>query len=184
MSNEQETNEEGPKSISELELESLRKEAAEYKDKYFRAIAEAENSRKRMGREQGERTQHAIAEMLRDFLRPLDQLENALAYAEKGSPEVANWAHGFQMIVGQFRQVLESHGITPFASEGKHFDPHHHEAIEMVETEEHPEGTILEELVKGYRMGERTLRPAQVKVAKAPTKSEEQGERHEQEEKQ
>ncbi len=175
--------EEAPKSVSEIELETLRKESAEYKDKYFRAIAEAENSRKRMSREQSERMQHAIADMLQDFLQPLDQLENALAFAEQGSPEVANWAHGFQMILGQFREILSSRGISPFQSKGERFDPHHHEAIEMVETEEHPEGTILEELVKGYRMGERTLRPAQVKVAKAPAKLEENnGEEDEQEE--
>lgn len=71
------------------------------------------------------------------------------------------------MILGQFKDVLSEHGVTSFHSEGQKFDPKLHYAIESEETTEKPEGTILKEYVKGYSNGERTVRPARVKVAVA-----------------
>ena len=82
--------------------------------------------------------------------------------------ETRNWAQGFQMILNQFLDVLSNQGITSFHAMGTPFDPHLHYAIETEETTEHPEGTILQEFVKGYKSGDRPIRPARVKVAKAP----------------
>ena len=73
------------------------------------------------------------------------------------------------MILSQFKEVLTSHGVVSFTSIGMNFDPHLHEAVEVEETLLTPEGQIVQEFVKGYKSAQRTLRPARVKVAKAPS---------------
>ncbi len=142
----------------------------EYKDKYLRLLAEMDNMRKRMQKEKQDMTRFAIDNVMGEMLGPIDNLENALQFTQHLSEEMRNWAQGFQMILGQFKEVLSNHGITHFKSEGMRFDPHLHHAIEKEETDEKPEGTILKEYVKGYRHGERVVRPAQVKVAVLPQK--------------
>lgn len=154
--------------ISDIELEALKNEAEEYKEKYFRTLAESENLRKRLMKEKQELVQFAIQNVIIDFLMPLDHFENALFHAENMSEEVKHWAKGFEMILGQFKDVLANNNIKPMTSEGRKFDPHYHDAVEAVETNDHPPGTILEELVKGYTIGDKTLRPARVKVARTP----------------
>lgn len=154
-------------SISDLMQENLdkaSKDASEFKDKYFRALAEMENTRKRLQQEKEEMISYAIDNMLSEFLTPLDNLENALKYTDNLSDEMKNWAQGFKMIAQQFTQVLENHGIVPFESVGKIFDPHFHEAVETEVSDTHAEGTIIAEVQKGYRHGERILRVAKVKV--------------------
>jgi molecular chaperone GrpE len=138
----------------------------EYKDKYLRLLADAENARKRMQKEKHELTRYAVENLIVDFLHPLDNLENALRFAQEMSDEVKNWAFGFQMILTQFKDILTQQGVTTIESKGQVFDPHLHEAIEMIETSEQSPGTIIEESVRGYKMGDRTIRPARVKVAK------------------
>lgn len=155
-------------SISDLELESLRREAAEYKDKYQRALAESENARKRLQKERQELVQYALQNAMVDILNPIDHLENALKFAQEASPDIKHWALGFQMILNQFKDVLASNGVVSFVSEGTHFDPHCHEAVETLVTKDYPPGTVISESLKGYKMGDRTIRPARVKVAKAP----------------
>jgi molecular chaperone GrpE len=155
-------------SASSLELESLRRELAEVKDKYLRTLAESENTRKRLQKEKHETIQHAIQNVITEFLNPIDHMENALSFAQQMSDEVKHWAVGFQMILTQFKDVLTSHGVKSFTSEGQPFDPHRHEAVEMVETSAVPPGTVVEESLKGYVMGDKTIRPARVKVSKAP----------------
>ena len=142
----------------------------EFKDKYFRALAEMENLRKRLQQEKQETIAYAIDNMLSDFLAPLDSFESALTYTDLLSPELKNWAQGFKMIANQFKDVLETHGIRPYESVGKRFDAHFHEAIETIETDEHEEDTVVSEIVKGYKRGDRILRVAKVKVAKRKTK--------------
>ncbi|HRD55243.1 MAG TPA: nucleotide exchange factor GrpE, partial [Parachlamydiaceae bacterium] len=83
------------------------------------------------------------------------------------SEEVKHWAIGFKMIMEQFKDVLIAQGVSAFKSQGTEFDPHCHEAVEMIETDEYPSGTVVEESIKGYKMGEKIIRPARVKVAKA-----------------
>ena len=106
--------------------------------------------------------------MIVEFLTPIDHMENALGFAQQMSDEVKHWAVGFQMILTQFKDVLNMNGVTPFKSEGTHFDPHRHEAIETVETSAVPPGTVVEESLKGYIMGDKVIRPARVKVSKSP----------------
>lgn len=155
--------------VTDEELKSLRREATEYKDKYLRLLADVDNSRKRMQKEKMENSRYAVEGLLVDFLHPLDNLENALKFAEQMSDEIKHWALGFQMILSQFKDVLTNNGVQPMISKGAHFDPHCHEAVEMIETDEEDPGTIVEECVRGYKMGDRTIRPARVKVAKKPS---------------
>lgn len=143
-------------------------EQHEYKEKYLRLLADLDNTRKRMQKEKQEMTRFAVENVVSEILLPIDNLENALQFTQHMSDEVRNWAQGFTMILGQFKEVLANHGVTPFASEGAKFDPNLHYAIESEETTEKPEGTILKEYVKGYRSGERTVRHAKVKVATLP----------------
>lgn len=153
--------------IKDIELEALQNDAADYKDKYLRLLAELENTRKRLQKEKQELTQYAIQNVIVDFLNPIDHMENALNYTDQMSEDVKHWAIGFRMIMDQFKDVLTNQGVVPFKSQGTEFNPHCHEAVEMIETEEYPVGTVVEESIKGYKMGEKIIRPARVKVAKA-----------------
>ncbi len=152
--------------VTDVELKHLQREMMEYKDKYLRLLADAENTRKRMQKERQEFTKYAVENVIVDFLYPIDNLENALKFAQQMSDEVKHWAFGFQMILTQFKDVLTNNGVIPFESQGMKFDPHAHEAVEIVETTTQPPGTIMEEYVRGYKIGDRTIRPARVKVAK------------------
>ncbi len=141
-------------------------EVVDYKDKYLRLLADVENTRRRLQKEKQDMMRYAIDTILSDVLTPIDQLENALKFADQMSGEVKNWALGFQMILSQFKEVLTSNGVTEFASVGEFFDPSKHEAVEIEETDAAADGIILKEFVKGYRSGDRILRAARVKVAK------------------
>jgi molecular chaperone GrpE len=149
----------------------IEEELKECKDKYLRLLAETENVRKRMQKEKQDVIRFAVDNLLSEILTPMDNLENALKYTDAMSPETKKWAHGFQMILSQFKDVLQQHGVIVFHSEGSLFDPHLHEAVETEETEEQPEGTILREFIRGYKCGDRILRPARVKVAKKPSQA-------------
>ena len=161
------------------ELELLQEQVKQEQDKYFRALADMENSRKRMQKEKHDTTRFAIENVINEFLAPLDNFENALSFAHQTSEETQNWAKGFEMILTQFKDILSNHNVNPFQSEGLKFDPHLHEVLEVEETEKQEEGVIIQEFVRGYKCGDRILRPARVKVAKAPAKDEEKKETEE-----
>lgn len=150
------------------EIASLEESLKECQEKYLRVLAESENARKRMQKERQEMTKYAIENVLVEFLHPLDSFEKALSFAESMSEEVKNWAVGFEMLLNQFKQILTNHGVEEYHSVGKPFDPHFHEAVEMVESKEYEPGVIVEEFVRGYKVGNRPIRVARVKVAKAP----------------
>jgi molecular chaperone GrpE len=153
--------------ISDIELEKLKSELKEYKDKYLHALAESENARKRLQKEKQELIQYALQNVIVDFLNPIDHMENALKYTQQMSDEVKRWALGFQMILTQFKDVLSDNGVSSFISEGTPFDHNLHEAIETVATADVTPGTVVQENLRGYKMGDRVIRPARVKVAKA-----------------
>jgi molecular chaperone GrpE len=121
-----------------------------------------------MQKEKQEMTRFAVDNVIAEILGPIDNLENALQFTQHMSDEMRNWAQGFLMILGQFKDVLANHGVTAFHSEGMPFNPQMHHAIETEVTAEKPEGTILKEYIKGYRSGDHIIRPASVKVAVAP----------------
>ena len=149
-------------------LSQVQEELKECQEKYLRMLAESENARKRMQKERQEMTKYAVENVLAEFLHPIDSFEKALQFAESMSPEVKNWAIGFEMLLNQFKHILSQHGVQEYHSVGKSFDPHLHEAVEMVVTTEYPPGVIVEEFVRGYKVGDRPIRVARVKVAKAP----------------
>lgn len=157
-----------PEAAIEGAEERLREEVKEYKDKYLRQLAEMENMRKRLQKEKQELTDYAVSNLLAEFLSPIDHMETALKHTENMSDEVKHWGLGFKMILTQFKDVLALNGVEAMQSQGKPFDPHLHEAIETVETQEYQPGTIVEECVKGYKMKDKVIRPARVKVAKQP----------------
>jgi molecular chaperone GrpE len=157
---------EGGQTISADVLMNIQNELQEYKNKYMRLLAESENARKRLQKEKQELTKYAVENVIIEFLHPLDHFQHALRFVNNASAEVKNWALGFEMILTQFKNVLAQHGVTTYESTGQKFDPHLHEAVEMVETEEYPPGTIIEELSKGYKIGDKAIRVARVKVAK------------------
>lgn len=145
-----------------------------WKEKYLMTLAEMENMRKRMQKERHEMSKFGIENTIAEFLPAMDNFENALRFATHASAEVKNWATGFEMILSQFKEVLVNNGIQPFSSVGTLFNPTMHEAVEMIETSESPDGTIIQEFTKGYKSSTRTIRPARVKVAKSPRTDEEQ----------
>jgi molecular chaperone GrpE len=159
--------------LQEDKTKQLEEELKDYKDKYLRTLAEMENARKRMQKEKQEVTRFAVENVLEELLSPLDSFEGALSFADKMSEETRNWALGFQMILSQLKDVLSANGVQPFSSVGTLFDPLKHQAIEIEETEEKPEGLIVQEFVKGYQCGERIIRPARVKVVKRPAEQKE-----------
>ncbi|MBI5273452.1 MAG: nucleotide exchange factor GrpE [Chlamydiales bacterium] len=163
-------------SMSDLQLEQLRKsleEANEYKNKYLLTLAELENTRKRLQKEKQEMMKFAVENILCDFLTPLDSMENAMKFTDQMSVETKNWVFGFNMLVEQLKTVLAEHGVTSYSSIGETFDPYFHEAVEMVDIMEGEDGLIVGEFVKGYKCGDRVLRPAKVKVTKKQEKNKE-----------
>ncbi len=149
------------------EIESLQKALQEEKERRLRVLADADNTRKRLSKEKDDLSRYCIESIITEFLTPLDNFENALGFIHQASEETRNWAQGFKMILTQFKDVLANHNVSSFESEGKEFDPHLHEALEMEESEKHKDGTITQEFVKGYKCGDKVLRPAKVKVAKS-----------------
>jgi molecular chaperone GrpE len=149
------------------ELEKLKAENAHYLDRLARLQAEFDNFRKRNQREQQEFRDYALTETLKQLLPILDSLDRALN-TEGVSP--ADFRAGVGLIDRQFHDVLTRLGVEPIAAEGQPFDPNQHQAIQMVETGEVPEHQVLDQLQRGYRLRDRVLRPAMVRVAQKPNK--------------
>jgi len=144
------------------ELEKLKSENAAYLDRLARLQAEFDNFRKRNQREQVEFRDYALSDTLKQLLPILDSLDRALK-AENIS--VAEFRSGIELIDRQFHDVLTRLGVEPIVAVGKPFDPNQHNAIQMVETAEVPDGQVIDELQRGYRMRDRILRAAMVRVA-------------------
>jgi molecular chaperone GrpE len=169
--------------LAEMDKQPTLKEEIDYKDKYLRTLAELENTRKRMQKEKQGAIKFSIENSIGEFLPILDNFEKALQFAGKASEEVKNWASGFQMILSSMKEILHNHGIVAFHSVGNRFDPYYHEAVEIVETDEAEDSIIIEEFAKGYKSATRTIRPAQVKVAKKSSKKVEELKNNEKESK-
>jgi molecular chaperone GrpE len=151
--------------VAELsELERLRAEAGEMRDLAQRKQAEFENYRKRMERERLDVGRYAGAEVVKEILPVLDNLERALRSG--GSEEQLR--DGVAIIHRQLQETLTRLGLTEVESQGKPFDPHIHEAVSQQESVDHAEGTVLDVFQKGYLFKDRLLRPAMVSVARRP----------------
>ncbi len=154
---------------SRAELKRLQAALGEAQEGIARRQADFENYRKRIERERGEAHTRVVADVARKLLPVVDNLGRALE-AEKTvesseSREFRHFLHGVQLISKQLNDVLESLGIQPIASVGERFDPHIHEAVVTEPSDKYEPDTVTEELARGYRIGDRLLRPAMVKVA-------------------
>lgn len=154
-------------SISGLkeELESVKSQADEYLDGWQRARAEFANYKKRTDREQQELRSRIAGETISRYLGVVDDLERALR-ERPADGDAAAWAEGIELIYRKLVTLLESEGVYRIAADGQEFDPNLHEALSHEESSDHREGQVIEVIQPGYRMGERVLRPALVRVAK------------------
>lgn len=151
--------------------EALKAKADEYLDKYRRSVAEFSNYRKRMAREQEQQSLRLRVNVLGSILPVLDDFRMATD-AIPGEYAETSWVEGISLIERKLAKALESHNVTPMESIGQPFDPHLHEAFMGQESDEYPEGVVMEELRKGYMIGDQVLRPAMVKVSAGHTSSE------------
>jgi molecular chaperone GrpE len=160
-------------SISVEELEGLKARAAkadENWDKFLRTAAELENYRKRVAREKEELARYTSERVVAALLPVLDNLERAIDAAQKHGPDNSSLLEGITQVYGQFRRSLIEFGLQEvIASTGHPFDPNLHEAVSHVESGKHPEGHVVEQLQRGYKLAERLLRPARVVVSKGRT---------------
>lgn len=141
-------------------------EKKELFDRLVRKQAELENVRKRVEREKEDFLQHATMGIIRALLPTLDALERGLKHREENVPE--KFYAGMELIHRELLEVLKRAGLAPVESEGATFDPHVHQAVETVETDKFNDQAVVEELQRGYKLKQRLLRPAIVKVAVAP----------------
>jgi len=160
-------------------VEALTAERDEIKDRMLRIAAEFENWKRRARKEQDDAEAKAREAVLRDMLDVVDNLERAVGAFEgnnagtgKGAPapapDGAAVLKGVNLVLRLFQSKLERYNVKPIAARGEPFDPKIHEAISRVETADVPPGAVAVELQRGYRIGERLLRPAMVSVATAP----------------
>jgi len=143
-------------------------EIASLKDQLLRARADFENSRKRLMREKEESLRYANQAILADLLPLLDHLELGLQAASTGT-DVASVVAGVKLIQSQFERFLTEHGVTPIEALGKPFDPNWHEALGQEPAPGKPEGTVLHLRRRGFKLGDRLLRPASVVTVAPPS---------------
>ena len=165
------------------ELEAIRQEAAEYKDKYLRAAAEVENTRKRLERRYADQAEEEKKRLLRAFLTVADNLERALAHSDRSpsvplppqSPQLlgegglgrgagGSLRDGVQLTHQELQRLLRQEGVEPLEAMGQPFDPYYHEAVLTIACDDEVD-TVVEERQKGYLYRGQLLRPAKVEVA-------------------
>jgi molecular chaperone GrpE len=148
-------------------LAEAQKQVAELKDRLLRAQAEWDNSRKRILKEKEDAVRYAGEALLEKLLPVLDNFEMGMQAAKTATDPKAI-AQGFEMVQAQLQQVLRDAGVEAIEAVGQPFDPHRHEALGHHESVDQPEGHVLTQMRKGYKLKDRLLRPASVFVAKPP----------------
>jgi molecular chaperone GrpE len=148
-------------------LEAAQAEVAKIRDQLLRTAADFDNFRKRSRREVTDAEQRGREDLLRELLPVFDNLERAASHAETAS-DVQSLADGIRMLMRQFHDAIGRLGIQRIDTEGAVFDPVVMEAIQQLETTDHPAGTVAAQVQAGYRIGERLIRPAMVVVSKGP----------------
>lgn len=143
------------------QLEENQAQAAEYKDGWQRAVADFQNYRKRVERENSGVYQNALAEIIKSYLPILDDLERAL----QSRPADLAWVEGIELIYRKLQAILEAEGVKRIEAEGQVFDPNLHEAISQEPAEGQESGRVIAVVQNGYMLGERVIRPAMVRVA-------------------
>jgi molecular chaperone GrpE len=163
----EEEKKEREKEIEELKkrLEEKEKEVREHHDRLLRVAADFDNYKKRAGREKEEWVKFANEDLIKSILPFIDNLERAVNHSEK-TKDIRSLIEGIKLTVQQLLQALNKFGVSPIESLGKSFDPTLHEAMMVVETDQHEPNQVMEEFQKGYLLKDRLLRPATVSVSK------------------
>ena len=146
-------------------IEALQRERDDFYDRLLRKTAEFDNFRKRVERDRKEMIEWAAADLLSDLLAIVDDFDRALA--AEAPPEAQGYKAGLELIQRQLADLLKKRGVTVIEALGADFDPHVHQAVAYEEVAGAREGEVVGVMAKGYKLGERLLRPAIVKVAKA-----------------
>ena len=145
----------------EKQLGEAREQAAEYKDGWQRSVAEFQNYKRRVDCDKADTYQNATGSIIKRYLPILDDLERALSTR----PANLAWVDGIELIYRKLQSILEAEGLKRIEAEGQMFDPNFHEAIMQEPSEGHESGQILAVVQNGYMLGDRVVRPAQVRVA-------------------
>ncbi len=158
----------GKVSLSAEEFADLTRKAEErdeYHNKWLNVHAEYENTRRRIEKEKVDHMIFANEGIISRLFPIVDNFDMALGAMKKAKDKNAVM-DGIVLVQKEFHKILEENGVEKIETEGKHFDPNVHEAVSMSETDEYPDGVIIEEVRPGYMLNKRLLRPAQVRVAK------------------
>lgn len=149
------------------DLQRLADERDQLRDQLLRTMAEFQNYRRRQEEQRGELERFATERFVKQLLPVLDNFERALgAFEERGDQEAMR--EGLRAVDRQLRQVLEGQNVSRIPSVGEEFNPDVHEALAIAQSDEHEDNTVIDEIEAGYKMGERVIRPARVRVSKRP----------------
>lgn len=155
----------GPVTVLKEKVQVLESEIKELKDKYLRALAELDNYRKRMEKEFNDYKQFSKVDFFMKIIPVLDNFDRALSGAELNG-NFEPFYKGMEIIQRQLREVLKSMGLEEYSGLGEPFDPYLHEALGVIIVDDRPENIVVEEVSKGYKVGDRVIKPAKVLVSK------------------
>ncbi|HIU87230.1 TPA: nucleotide exchange factor GrpE [Candidatus Spyradomonas excrementavium] len=164
---EQETDETAAEETVASEIDSLKEQLEKVNNQYIRLAADFDNYRKRQMQERESLLKYGAEDTLKKMIEALDNIDRAIAAAEK-SEDVNQVKDSYKLGFKQLYDVLQKIGMEVIDTKDTPFDPNFHEAVMQTPTDEHPEHTIIAELQKGYKLGDRVLRPALVNVAVKP----------------
>jgi len=167
--NQAEPAEAGP-AVENLDTEELQRQRDDFYDRLLRMTAEFDNYKKRVERDRQAMAESATADLVRDLLPLVDNLELALK-ADTGAEGTEAYRRGVELIHRQLLEALRRRNVKPIEAVGADFDPHFHQAVSYEPAAGRRDGEVVEEFARGYLIGERLLRPAMVKVAKGETNS-------------
>lgn len=156
-----------PEPSPEEKLAQVQAEAARVRDQLLRTAADFDNFRKRSRREAEDAQRRGREGILKDLLSVFDNLERAAGHADT-APDAKSVAEGLRIVLKQFVDTLDRMGIKRIVAVGATFDPAMHEAIQQIESTEHPAGVVIAEVQPGYMLGDYLIRPAMVVVSKGP----------------
>ncbi|MBI3999581.1 MAG: nucleotide exchange factor GrpE [Candidatus Omnitrophica bacterium] len=165
---EPETQEKTSVELARTDYEELLRKAAEFSElqnRLLRSAADFDNAKKRLAKERDEFIKFALEDMIHDLLPVLDHFELALTHLQVQDEKSKSIRDGFLLIQKQLLQTLTERGLRKIETLGKSFDPHWHEAVGHIVSLEKPEGVILDEILAGYELNGKLLRPAKVKVS-------------------
>jgi len=160
----EEAAEQGATLEADAALAAEQRDGRELLDRYQRLAAEFSNYQKRTERRIRDERQEAVADVVLDLLPVIDNFERAIGAAET-APDFDAFLAGVRLVHDHLLAALKKHGVTPIEAAEQAFDPEHHEAVAHVPSDEHPSGHVTEEVRRGYRLGDRTLRASRVAVS-------------------